>query len=249
MTKTIELRPDSKTHDPTSAWMRVARGSAITIVVWVILVHLSARVLIPPVLVIGVVYAGMIPFLRGERRGLGLAYGVIGALTLFGNAPATIDELSHLDSAPAFILTLLAVVGSVVAIVAGVSTWRSATQPPTRRIVFAAAVVFVSLAATSMVVSAATDSDVAQPDDLLVVAERVEFGPNDLSIAASGGGVWIDNKDGIRHTFTIEDEGIDLDIPALKARRVELNLAAGDYDFICTVPGHDNMKGTLTVSP
>jgi len=248
MTATIDQPADTKTDATAAAWMRVARGSAATIVVWVILLHSSARVLIPPVLLIGVVYAALIPFLRGARRGLGLAYAIVGFLTLFGNAPATIDELSHLDSAPAFILTLLAVVGSAVAIVAGLGTWRSGALPPTRRIVVAAVAVFTSLAVTSVVVSLTTDSDVPEPDDARLVAERVEYGPDVVNLAATGGGVWIDNKDGVRHTFTIEGEGIDIEIPALKARRFDVNLAAGSYEFICSVPGHEGMKGTLTVS-
>ena len=60
-------------------------------------------------------------------------------------------------------------------------------------------------------------------------------------------GVWIDNKDGIRHTFTIEELDVDLEIPALKAKRVEFDAVAGTYTYICTVPGHENMTGTLVV--
>jgi plastocyanin len=249
MTDTITQRTEIENEASTPAWMRLARGSAITLVAWAVLLHLTARVLVPPVLLIGVVYAGLIPFLRGPRRGLGLGYAIISVLTLFGNAPATIDELTHLDSAPAFILTLLAVVAAIVAIVAGFGAWRSTGMPPTGPIVTGATAVFLVLAATSVVVSATTDSDTARSDDVVLVAERVEFGSDAITISANGGGVWIDNKDGIRHTFTIEGEGVDLEIPALKARRVDLNLAVGAYEFICTVPGHDTMKGTLTVSP
>jgi len=67
-------------------------------------------------------------------------------------------------------------------------------------------------------------------------------------VATGSTGVWVENKDGIRHTLTIEELGVDLDIPALKARRVDFAAAAaGTYTYTCTVPGHENMTGTLVV--
>ncbi len=235
-------------HDVTAEWMRLARGAAITMVLWAVLTHITARVLIPPVLVIGLIFAAFIPFLRDGKRRVALGLAIFGILALAGNVPALVDELTHLDSAPAFILTLLSVLGVVVAIGAGIGAFRSTSRPPTRPIVYGAAAVFVVLAATSVAISATTDSDSVQAGDIEMVAEKVEFGPEAITISADGGGVWIDNKDGIRHTFTIEGQGVDLQIPALKAKRIDLDLASGTYEFICTVPGHENMTGTLTVT-
>jgi len=33
----------------------------------------------------------------------------------------------------------------------------------------------------------------------------------------------------------------------MKSRRVNLDLAPGTYTFVCTVPGHESMVGTLVV--
>jgi plastocyanin len=244
---TEAMEPTATNRSVTDSWIRLARGTAITMVVWAILTHLTARVIIPPVLVIGLIYAAFIPFLRDGRRKVALGLAVFSFLALAGNVPGLVDELSHLSSAPAFILTLLSLLGALVAIVAGLGAFRSVSEPPTRPIVFGAAAVFVVLAATSVVVAANTDSDAPLAGDIEMVAEKVLFGPDAIAISESGGGVWIDNKDGIRHTFTIEGEGVDLEIPALKAKRVDLDLDAGTYMFICTVPGHENMTGTLTV--
>lgn len=60
-------------------------------------------------------------------------------------------------------------------------------------------------------------------------------------------GVFVDNKDPIRHTFAIEALDIEVELPANTARRVEINAPPGAYDFLCTVPGHDQMKGTITL--
>ena len=51
---------------------------------------------------------------------------------------------------------------------------------------------FVVLAATSLAISAATDSDLALAGDIEMVAEKVEFGPEAITVA-SGGGVWIED--------------------------------------------------------
>jgi uncharacterized cupredoxin-like copper-binding protein len=61
-------------------------------------------------------------------------------------------------------------------------------------------------------------------------------------------GLWIDNKDGIRHTFAIPELEIDVEIPALKANRVDIDAPPGSYLIICTVPGHESMTGTLTIT-
>ena len=244
MAETVE-RTDA-TSSVTENWLRLARGAAITMVVWAIILQLTARVIIPPVLVIGVVFAGFVPFLRDGRRRVALGLAIFSFLALGGNIPGLVDELTHLSSAPAFILTLLSFQGAVVAIIAGVGAFRSRNVPPTRRVVSVAAAAFVVFAATSIGVAATTDSDVAQAGDVQVVAEKVKFNPDEIRVSV-GDGIWVDNKDGIRHTFTIEDAGVDLAIPALKAKRIDLDLAAGTYDVICGVPGHESMVGTLVV--
>ena len=52
---------------------------------------------------------------------------------------------------------------------------------------------------------------------------------------------------GIRHTFTIEELGVDLEVPAHKAGRIDIDAAPGIYQFVCSVPGHEAMTGTLII--
>ncbi|NQW60983.1 hypothetical protein HQ459_09365 [bacterium] len=62
------------------------------------------------------------------------------------------------------------------------------------------------------------------------------------------------NEDTVRHTLLIVQDGIK--VPNFKLVVAEegavdvgeINLAAGSYTVICDVPGHQNMKATLTVS-
>jgi plastocyanin len=57
----------------------------------------------------------------------------------------------------------------------------------------------------------------------------------------------VDNKDMWFHDFEIEGEGVNVKLGPKESKLVELDLAPGTYDWRCTVNGHGNMKGTLTV--
>ena len=62
-------------------------------------------------------------------------------------------------------------------------------------------------------------------------------------------GLWIANRDLAHHAFVVPELGIDIDLPASKARRADVgNVPPGEYQIICSLPGHENMTGTLVVS-
>jgi plastocyanin len=165
-----------------------------------------------------------------------------------GNLPMILDELRHPDSAPAFILTLLSTIGAVTAFTSGLGAFLRWSIQPIRTVAVAGAAVFVAGTVGSLAIASGVESDGAGPADVAVVAEQVAFAPVDLTMDAAESGVWVDNRDGIRHTFTIPELGVDLEIPALKAKRVDIDAAPGTYQIICTVPGHETMTGTLTVT-
>ena len=231
----------------TASWLRFARNVAIVMVVWAVLVHLTARILIPPVLIIGLVFLAFVPFLRGERRWVAIGFAAFALLAVVGNIPGLVDELSNPESAPAFVLTLLSFLGAVLAVVSGTAAFFAWSPEPARMIAIGATGVFVVGAVISVAMFATTDSDAALASDVEVVAEKVLWEPEAVVMTAGASGVWVDNKDGIRHTFTIEELGIDLEIPALKAKRVDIAGAPGTYEITCEVPGHENMTGTLTI--
>lgn len=242
--ETLSSNPEDTTE--TTVWMRFARAGAVTIVVWSVVLQLIAG-LIPPVALIGLVFFGFVPLLTGERRKLGLAFAVVALLVVAGNLPAVVDDLGNPDSAPAFILTLLAVVGAGIGTLSGLGAFFRWTTAPIRPVAVSAVVLFVAGTAASVVAAANTDSDEALADDVVVVAERIAWEPGEITLTAADGGVWVDNRDGIRHTFTVEELGIDLDVPGLKTRRVDVDAAPGTYEIICEVPGHESMTGTLVV--
>ena len=245
MTDTIP-NTDPKT-DARAQWARIARWSGVAIVVWAVVTHIIARVPIPPVIVIGAVFGAFVPFLNERRRKLGLIFGILGALALIGNLPAVISELARPESAPAFILTLYTTIVVIVVLISGLGIFFGFSADPSRAVLVGGTAIFVVGTIVSVVVALNTPSDAAAASDIEVTAEKVEFVPEGMSASAGTVGVWVDNRDGIHHTFTIEELGVDLEIPALKAKRVEFDAPAGTYEVICTVPGHESMTATLTV--
>jgi plastocyanin len=246
-TTTAPKAATGQAQSTTGEWLRLARGGAIVMAVWSIALQGFAQSLIPPVAVIGLVFLGFVPFLKGERRTLGLVVVVFGVLAVAGNLEIILDELRNPESAPAFVLNLLSLVGVSLAVVGGLSAFLRRPAHPVRTVAVAAAGVFVAGSVASFAIAAGTPSETPLPGDVQVTAHQVMWAPETIALDASDGGLWIDNQDGIRHTFTIPQLGIDVEVPALKARRVDLDAPPGEYQIICTVPGHESMTGTLTI--
>ena len=112
----------------------------------------------------------------------------------------------------------------------------------------ASGLLLVILAAVGAVATLTTKSVAAEEGDVTAVAEDVEFVPEDLEAASGDVGIHIDNKDQVRHTFTIDELDVNLELPAGKGARTSFTADPGEYAFYCAVPGHESMKGTLTLN-
>lgn len=247
MTKAIERTEGGPTVRSSSGWVKLSRYAALAVFVWSIVLQLLAGELIPEVAGIGLVFAAFVPFLRGERRKLAAVVGGLALVALLGNLPATIDELTHPESAPAFILTLLVCLAAVTAIVSGVAALRRSGEEAIRGIVISMSGLFLAGVLVAFVAAAGVDAATPVEGDVQVVARGVEFNETELVVPAGETGFWVDNQDGIRHTFTIDGSELEIDVPALSAQRAEFDLEAGRYTVICAVPGHENMTIDLTV--
>lgn len=227
--------------------MKVARTGAIVMVVFAVSLIAMVGEIIPPIAVIGLIYLGSIPFLRGERRKLGLSFAVLSTAILAGNIPFIVSDLARPESSPTFILGLLSVVAVSLAIGGGLGVFFRWPTGPIRRLVMGVGGVFLVGSVTSVAIAVGTDTVMALPSDAVVEAQGVLWNPDEILVQA-GTGIWIDNLDPVHHSFTVTDLDIDIEIPALKAMRVDVDAAPGTYQIICNVLGHENMTGTLVVS-
>lgn len=250
MTKTVEI--EERVAPPpsgTSGWVKVARVGSLTIGVWSVALQTLAGEIIPPVALIGVVFTVLAVFLKGERRRLALVTALLALLAVGGNLPMTIDELSHPSSPMAFLLTLLVTSAAAVVAVAGLAAFFGWSLDTRRAVYYSWGGVLALGVVVSMAAASGVESVDPMPGDVEVVANGVEFDRERIVVPAGETGFWLDNRDGIRHTFTIEELDLEIDAPGLSAQRADFDLAAGEYTVICAVPGHENMAMDLVVEP
>lgn len=125
----------------------------------------------------------------------------------------------------------------------------------TLRIALAAAPVAL-LASCSSGSSAPAETLPAQVDLQVNAVPSLKFDKADYGTVKAGDLViGYSNQDSVRHTLIIAKD--DVKVPNFKLVIEEkgsndsgtVNLEAGTYVLICDVPGHSNMKATLTVEP
>lgn len=95
-----------------------------------------------------------------------------------------------------------------------------------------------------------TVPDIVKAESIVVDMKNTQFLPSQVEVTAGEATqVVLKNSDLFVHTFTIEELGIDHRILFGNEKLVELPaLEPGEYTYICTVPGHESMTGTLVVS-
>jgi uncharacterized cupredoxin-like copper-binding protein len=84
-----------------------------------------------------------------------------------------------------------------------------------------------------------------------IVAYDIYFEPKEVTIPANTDVTVMLANDGVApHNFSIDELGIDIDLPAGETQETVINAPAGEYEYYCNVPGHKEagMVGTLIVS-
>jgi plastocyanin len=234
--------------DIGDGWRRVAAISAATWLVWAIGFSIIIQTIEPFILIFAVVPIaawGVTVWKPGKASYT--TFGALGLLTILLNLPFVISDLSHPESALGFNTGTVALLAATLQTLVGVRVWVSLSERFARRSWQTAAALFVVGLAISVVAAMGVEDDAAQAGDTMVRAYHVEFLPGSFT-APGGTAVFIENQDPTRHTFTIEELGIDVELPANTARRVEIAAPAGTYEVTCAVPGHESMKATLTIS-
>lgn len=226
--------------------LHLARIAAIVVVGWSLALQFSVGTIIPPVFAVGVLFAIAIPLLRPGRKWAPFVVGLVGLAVVGTNIPGLYEEITHPSSAPAFILTLIAITAVLVlvfACAAAILSWPANTR--------AIGIGWVGLILVGSVLSLVAAAQVGSPNmeagDMEVVAKANQFIPDRMEAQTGQVSLWIDNRDGARHTFTIPELGIDVEIAGLKTQRIEFEVGAGEYLVYCTVFGHEAMTMTLNV--
>ena len=173
---------------------------------------------------------------------------VIGILFPVLNFPFLVPTLAQPASIQDFIPAVLALILDVLVIVGAIMVLRGRVEvgPGPRNAARVGGAVFVAAAALSIVVGLTYEDAVRREGDIRLVTEDTEFQEESLEAGAGSLGVFVENKDQTRHTFTIDELDVDLQIPAAASARVQFDAPPGEYTYYC-VPHEGDMEGTLTV--
>jgi plastocyanin len=231
---------------PWVAALRVT--SAVVIAATLVVQLLLARSVIPPLLVFEMLFAiGLVVLSRKPSTGIWMV-GIVSVLFILGDIPFGGPELAHPNSLPTFATEVAQLGAAIVGVVLAVCAIRRLRPEMSKRILLGAGAVYVVLALTSAVLWVTASDVSARPGDIDLQAKSAKFrAVGDLTANAGTVVVHVDNHDPVRHNFTIDALHVNVDLPAEKGRRITFTAEPGTYVFHCTVPGHTDMKGSITV--
>ena len=193
--------------------------------------------------------------------GASLIAVTFGLSSLYFLAPFLSEALSHPDSflnfAPALVLTSGTLI--VVAGATGLFLHRrqaKAAGPTFRRQSIALLLVLSALAGLAVFSGVATLNSINRDslhlphgEALSVSMRGLNYHPPLLLMSTEDQPeLVIANNDFTMHTFTIPELGIDLFLPPGVESAIHVPVSAsGRFEFICTIKGHESMKGVLVL--
>ena len=232
----------------SSGWRLVARITAFTWIAWALVLTIAIGGLEPFVLIFaGVPIVAWALTLWRPSKVTYTIFGVLGLLVIALNLPFLAEDLAHPESAFGFNTSSAPLLASLLMVAVGIAAWRPLSDRSASRMWMTAAILFVIGLAVSLVAALGLEDDAAAAGDILIAAESAEWTQASLTASSGTVGILVENRDPVRHTFTVEQLDIDVELPAGTDRRVEFTAAAGTYAFHCSVPGHESMTGTIVV--
>lgn len=194
---------------------------------------------------------GLLLMLRWPRVGA-VWLGVASVGLLLFSAPFLADALAHPESLADFIPLVVFTVSLLVGTVATIPSFRQARGPDAasglpRAIAVGAGALIVAASLVALVAFVQTESVSAQAGDVRVEIEDFRFRPAAFHAETGTISVHVTNRDTTRHTFTIDELGVDLNLPPNSSQRVSFAAAgSGTYRFYCR-PHAPGMEGQLVV--
>lgn len=198
--------------------------------------------------------------LRRLRRLAGVGLFLLLADLLFWMAPAALSTARHGDRASVVAVTTWLsglALGGIVALGASLGRrrlrWSETTVRAASGGLLAAVILLLLIGALLAPVfrptagSPRSRAAQAAGSSTAIEAKAVRFSAERLVMAEGVVSITVRNRDLFWHTFTVPGHG-EVRVPTGSTRTLIIDLRAGDYPFLCAIPGHDTqMAGTIEV--
>ena len=251
--------PPDRPADEGTAWATLVRIGALGLIISIVTLEIVViQEIVPPLVAIAVLLVvGLVLMNRTRRAGV-ILMTVLAIVFAAFSAPFVPDSFAFPASTTDFVINLVSLSACLLIIVGAVAILRAGTVDARSGAAqkFSTALLAIVVAGTAFSVAArlTREDPLGQPLDVTVTAEDTKFKPTEIELvgisnpAGEGLSFFIQNEDLTAHTFTIDALDVDEPIPGGGSARVELSeVAQGTYEYYCTVTGHDDMKGTLTI--
>ena len=239
---------DAASEGSSAAWKAVVVGAVVaTVVVLAVMVVLETAV--ASVIAVAVLFVPGFALLLVRRHDpwgvvlLSLASVLLLAVAVLSRG----GDLVHPESFWSFVPMGALVVLAITAVTGVVGALRRAPASGAGLVVGLAGVALLGLLVTGLLSSIGFEDDRRQDGDFGMFAQDDEFRPDALQVPAGTVSLYIGNDDLVRHNFSVDDPGVDAELPAKAFVRVEFEAEPGTHEFRCDLPGHEDMTGTLTV--
>lgn len=189
--------------------------------------------------------------LRFARKTGVVWLGVVSLALLIMNAGFIPEALLHPESPADFVPVSMLTVGALVAVISTPAALREARgrsgQSAFPRIAARVAFALVCVAAVGSVVARGNvTNDAPSAGSIPVAIEKFAFGSESLAVQSGEVALYLTNNDAARHTFTIDELGVDVSIAPGQSRLVRFDASDGQYRFYCK-PHDPGMEGRLVV--
>lgn len=207
---------------------------------------LVGSVIPPAVVLLTVQLLGLAVLSRRERTGAGIV-ALGGAAQFAAYLSFALPNLGMPNSPLDFLDATLGFLTAATMVIGGVALLRQRTGSP-HRLALAGAVIIVVAAVVATIGGLTASSDALDAGEIEVISDGYLWIPTEL-VAASGDTLHIDNRDPSHHVFAIPALGLEVDLAGSTARDLPLDGAApGTYEYVCPVPGHEAMIGTIEIT-
>jgi plastocyanin len=232
-------------EDPARPWIQLLVWASILTAVVDVGAPALAGSVIPPLAVGAALTLVALVLLRRKPRAGVMMLGIVNLLLVVSSAPFSAPNLAHPESPLSFSHAAIHLLGRPLAVVAAVAAWRHVSASGARRVRIVTVALLAVIVVTGVGEVVFTSGPTPRRGDVVVVVQDFAF--PDVVRVASGGDLLVENKQALRHTFTVTDTDMSQELPERRNVRFAVDLLPGTYQPHCSIPGHENMTATLVV--